>query len=65
VPVVLVDGAAAGVWRYAQRVQRKGKRLDITVRAFAPFSPAVRDLIAGETEDIGRLWGMAASLTIG
>jgi hypothetical protein len=52
VPVVLVDGLAAGVWRY----ERGGKRLKITVKAFEAFDAAVERLIAEEADDIGRFW---------
>lgn len=60
VPVVMVDGLAAGVWRY----DRQGKRLKITVRAFDTFNSSVRDLIAEEAADIGRFFGLPASLTM-
>ncbi|MEP7293350.1 MAG: winged helix DNA-binding domain-containing protein, partial [Chloroflexota bacterium] len=58
VPVVLVDGLAAGTWRY----KRQGKRLEITVHPFEEFDGSVRELIAEEADDIGRFWGVKASL---
>ncbi|MCZ7542037.1 MAG: winged helix DNA-binding domain-containing protein [Anaerolineae bacterium] len=60
VPVVLVDGEAAGVWRY----KRQGKRLAITVQAFDAFTPEVQRQIAEEADDIGRFWEVAVSLRI-
>jgi Winged helix DNA-binding domain len=60
VPVVLVDGAAAGVWRY----ERRGKRLDITVRPFESFAPELRQLIREEADDIGGFWDVPVSLSI-
>ena len=59
VPVVLVDGAAAGVWRY----KRQGKRLQITVHPFDAFDQPVRDLVAEEANDVGRFWGAPVSLS--
>lgn len=58
VPVVLVDGLAAGVWRY----ERKGKRLELKIKPFAPFDHDIRRLVAKETEDIGRFLGMSPSV---
>lgn len=59
VPVVLVDGLAAGTWRY----KRQGKRLSITVHPFDDFPPAVRDQIAAEADDIARLWESKAAVS--
>jgi hypothetical protein len=58
VPVVLVDGCAAGVWRYA----RRGKKLDIRIAPFVPFERTTSDLLEKEAEDIGRFLGQQASL---
>lgn len=58
VPVVLVDGAAAGVWRY----KKSGKRIDINVEAFDGFDAAVKSSIASEADDIGRFWGVGLKL---
>jgi hypothetical protein len=58
VPVVLVDGCAAGTWRY----ERRGKRFRISAEAFAPFTAEVRDLIAEEADDIGRFYDLTADL---
>jgi len=58
VPVVLIDGQAAGVWRYA----RQGKRLSISIRAFESFDAETRRLIGEEADDMGRLWETPVSL---
>jgi uncharacterized protein YcaQ len=58
-PVVLIDGAAAGVWRY----ERKGKRLNVTVRPFESFSRSVQHLIAEEGEDVGRFFDLPTALS--
>ncbi len=58
VPIVLVDGAAAGVWRH----KRQGKRLQITVHAFESFDPSIKYQIAGEADDIGRFWDVPAAV---
>jgi len=59
VPVVLINGLAAGVWRY----ERKGKRLDITVKAFEKFDATITRLIAEEADDIGRFWKTPITLS--
>ncbi len=50
VPVVLVDGLAAGVWRY----ERRGRKMYIMVSPFESFDGTTRELINEEAEDIGR-----------
>jgi hypothetical protein len=60
VPVVLVDGLAAGTWRY----ERKGKRLAITARPFGDFDSAVSQGIEEEAEDIGRFFELPVTLTV-
>jgi DNA glycosylase AlkZ-like len=59
-PVVLVDGRAAGTWRY----EKRGRRLRITARAFDSFRPAVRREISAEAEDIGRFFDAAMTLDV-
>jgi hypothetical protein len=59
VPVVLVDGAAAGVWRY----QKQGKRLRIIVHPFEPFDSQTEHGIAEEADDIGRFWESKVALS--
>lgn len=58
VPVVLVDGEAAGVWRY----QKQGKRIKIVVHPFESFDAQVEQGIAAEAEDIGRFWESKVAL---
>jgi len=58
VPVVLVDGLAAGVWRYG----RRGKKLEISVHPFESFDRITRELVAEEAEDIGRFLGIPVAL---
>jgi hypothetical protein len=60
VPVVLVDGLAAGVWRY----DRQGKKLKIILSPFDRFDEETQHLIAEEAENIGRFFGTAVSLEV-
>jgi hypothetical protein len=60
VPVVLVNGLAAGVWRY----ERRGKRLEVSVHPFRPFDRITRELVTEEAEDIGRFLGIPLALAI-
>ena len=55
-PVVLVDGAMAGVWRH----ERKGKRLEVEVEPFGRLRRGARPAIAEEAERLGRLLGGGA-----
>ena len=57
VPVILVDGQAAGVWRYA----RQGKTLKITLNPFEPFDQNMKSLIDAEVEDVGRFFNLPVS----
>ena len=57
VPVILVDGQAAGVWRYA----RQGKTLKITLTPFEPFDQNMKSLIDAEVEDVGRFFNLPVS----
>ena len=57
VPVILVDGRAAGVWRYA----RQGKTLKISLRPFEPFDQNTKSLIDAEVEDVGRFFNLPVS----
>ncbi len=59
VPVVLVDGGAAGTWRH----ERQGRQIRITAQPFSTFTPVVRDLVAAEADDIGRFFGLQAALS--
>jgi hypothetical protein len=60
VPVVLVDGMAAGVWRYDQQP----KRIKMRVQGFAGFGKNELELIREEAKDIGRFLGKAMSVEI-
>jgi len=59
VPVVLVDGLAAGVWRY----ERRGKRMTIRVHPFDTFDAQTQQGIAAEADDIGRFFDVAVNVT--
>jgi hypothetical protein len=58
VPVVLVDGEAAGVWRY--RVN--GRRINLEVRPFGTLDGRAKALVEDEAEDIGRFFGLAPTI---
>lgn len=58
VPVVLVNGLAAGVWRY----ERQGKKLNVKISPFGSLERTVKGLIEEEVEDIGRFFGLSSSL---
>jgi hypothetical protein len=58
-PVVLVDGLAAGTWRY----ERRGKRMQVTVTPFSTLSTTIKRLIAEEAEDIGRFYALPITLS--
>ena len=58
-PVVLVDGLAAGTWRY----ERRSKRMLITVTPFFAHSATIKRLIAEEAEDIGRFYELPVTLS--
>jgi len=59
VPVILLNGAAAGVWRY----ERKGKHLNVKIDPFEPFDDPVKICIASEVADIGRFFGSLTAIT--
>lgn len=58
VPTILVDGCAAGTWRYEQ----SGKQIRIRATPFTSFAKPTRELIAQEAEDIGRFFDRAVVL---
>jgi hypothetical protein len=60
VPVVLVNGCAAGVWRY----KRQGKYPNINVQAFDSFDKNIRSIISEEAEDLGHFFGTSVLLNI-
>jgi Winged helix DNA-binding domain len=57
-PVVLVDGAIAGVWRH----ERKGARVAVDVEPFAPLERWALDQVAAEAERLAGYLG--AELTL-
>ncbi len=59
VPVILVNGVTAGVWRY----ERKGKHLNVKIEPFAPFSDAVKTRVAEEVADIGGFLGNLVAIS--
>jgi hypothetical protein len=59
VPVVLVNGEAAGVWRY----EIKGGRISLEVRPFGALDDGVRDMVEAEAEDVGHFFGLAPIIT--
>jgi hypothetical protein len=61
VPTVLVDGVAAGTWRY----ERRGPQMRVEVSGFAKFSRPVRARIAEEAEDVARFYGLQPKLSFG
>ncbi len=58
VPTILVDGCAAGTWRYEPR----GSKMQITATPFSSFATTVRAGIAREADDIGRFLGLPVQL---
>jgi Winged helix DNA-binding domain len=48
-PVVLVDGRAAGIWER----ERRGRRLEVRIEAFARLSAATRRALKDEVERLG------------
>jgi Winged helix DNA-binding domain len=60
-PVLLVNGAVAGVWQYTQQ---RGKII-VQVEPFSSLSAEVEALVAAETERIGRFLGGPVQLTYG
>lgn len=59
VPIVAIDGLAAGVWRY----ERRGRRLSVDITPFEPFGSKVRRLVAEEAESVAGFLGMQADVS--
>jgi hypothetical protein len=57
-PVVLIDGAIAGVWGYKSR----GRNLEIKIEPFAKLSKAKRRRIENEVEELGKFFGSEVSV---
>jgi hypothetical protein len=60
VPLVLVDGVAAGIW---QR-KRRGRGVELTVVLAAAFSRALRKELDDEVERLARFLGLEPSLSV-
>lgn len=58
VPVILVNGLAAGVWRY----DIKGRRINVEVRPFEALDGEIMDLVEEEAEDIGHFFGLVPAI---
>jgi hypothetical protein len=54
-PVLVVDGAVAGVWEH----ERRGDALTVTVRPFAPLPAPVRDAVQVQAARYADLLGAA------
>jgi uncharacterized protein YcaQ len=59
-PVVLVDGAVAGVWSY----KRQGRKLQITIEPLQKLTRAVRVAVAQEAEALAGFFGSTLELAI-
>jgi uncharacterized protein YcaQ len=57
-PVVLIDGAVAGVWSY--KIQ--GGKLRVTIEPFAKLRPAARAQIARESQGLGAFLDLEAEV---
>jgi hypothetical protein len=55
----VVDGEAAGIWKYA----RHGPRISIEVAPFHPLAAEMRDQIGKEAADVGRFCGLSVKLS--
>jgi hypothetical protein len=58
-PLLLVDGVVAGVWRQ----RRTGRRLAVTVEPLSPLSAACTRALAEQVERIGAIDGTTTALT--
>jgi len=59
-PTIIVDGLAAGTWRYAST----GKKLSLALAPFRAFSRAEQAAAAHEAEDIARFYATPVDLRI-
>jgi hypothetical protein len=60
-PVLLVDGAVAGVWHQ----RRSGRRLDVTVEPLTDLAAAQRRELEEQVERVGAFLGAGPRLTVG
>ena len=61
VPVLLIDGLAAGVWHQ----RRSGRKIAVTVESFVTLTARQRGLLADEVERVGQVLAGTAQLTLG
>ena len=61
VPVLLIDGALAGVWHQ----RRSGRAIAVTVEAFVPLTPRTRADLNDQVERLGEILGSRTDLTVG
>lgn len=59
-PVVLVDGAVAGIWSY----KTKGRKLLVNIEPFGKLTRAVRAKIAQEAEELARYFSLIAEISV-
>jgi hypothetical protein len=57
-PVVLINGAVAGVWAYKPR----GRKLEINIEPFGKLSKSERASIEHEVEELGKFFGSEVSV---
>lgn len=58
VPVVLVNGEAAGIWRYEIR----GRRITVQIRQFEAMDGRERRMVGEEADDVGRFFGLEPAI---
>lgn len=61
VPVMLIEGVVAGIWRQ----QRTGQRLDVCVETFRPLSAGQRQKLAATVARVGEIVEAEGALTLG
>lgn len=59
-PVLLIDGGAAGIWRYRIRANR----VEVTVEPFRSLSADAKDQVEKEATNLGKFTGKAAHVNI-
>ena len=59
-PVLLVDGAAAGVWKH----ERRRSAIELRVEPFAALPDATRRAVADEAEQLGAFLGAPVRLSL-
>jgi hypothetical protein len=61
VPVLLVDGVAAGIWQH----RRSGRKLALTVEPFAKLPAAQRAELDEQAERLGEFTNAVSTVTVG